>query len=636
MSSKETVQKSLSGIVGIFVILGIIVAVNIITSQVRLRKDLTEDKLYTLADGTKELIGSLQRDVVLKFYFSKSMEGMPIALKQYAQRIADLLSEYETHGQGRVALEKYDPQPDSDEEEWAQKYGLTEQGMGLFGGPSLYMGIVAVSGSKEASIPFIAPSAEPQLEYLLTRLVDEVTATQKGKVAVISSLPVMGTAPDTPFAPQQAPKSWIFIEELKKQYEVLSLDSAAEEVPEDVDTLILVHPKELGEATLYAIDQFVLRGGRLLAFVDPMCLAEQESSEQPGALFAASSDLNRLTRTWGLALTSGKVVADLKSASQVSFGQGGRQRSPGWLSLRGDSIDRDEIVTASLEILMLPFSGTFEGEPAEGLTMTTLLQSSEETSLIDAYTAVNPNANYGGSAGGRKQYPLAVRLQGTFKTAFPDGPPAVPADEETGEDTDEADVAPGEESLTESSEEGVVLLVGDVDMLYDRFIVRKINFFGQTLSEPLNDNLGFILNTLEQLAGSEALIGLRSRGTFDRPFHRVIELERKAQERWQQEEAALQEKVREAQTRINQLQAAKDDKKQKFIISPEQKREIEKFKKEKFETQRRLREVRKNLRGEIEMLGLKVKIINIALMPVAVGLFGVVRGWRRRKKALES
>ena len=416
--NKKNIFKSLSGMAGLFAILGILIAFNIVWSSVRLRKDLTEDQLYTLSEGTREMMGSLSRDVTLKFYFSKSIERVPVPLKQYAQRVTDLLREYQSWSRGRVFIEHYDPAPDSDEEEWAQRYGLTGQPMGLLGGPSLYLGVVAVSGKKEAALPFLSPGEEAQLEYLVTRLIDEVTTLKKNKIAVMSSLPVMGGSPALPFGSQPPAEPWIFVSELQKQYDVVAWDEAEGPVPDEIDTLIVIHPGDLAEKALFALDQFVLRGGRLLAFFDPFCVAEQENSPQGASSFmTAGSDLNGLTKAWGFEMDRSKVVADFGSASKVSFGNGSAQHSPGWLSLRNEAIEREEIVTGSLDLLMLPFAGALQGEPEEGLTVSTLLQTSEETSEIETFMALNPSANYTqGGEQGRK--PLAIRLQGTFKPLF--------------------------------------------------------------------------------------------------------------------------------------------------------------------------------------------------------------------------
>jgi ABC-type uncharacterized transport system involved in gliding motility auxiliary subunit len=610
---------------GLLVVGAILAAVHVIVQPFAVRKDLTQEKLFTLSKGTVTLLGELDRDVTLKLYFSKSMEGVPIPLKQYAQRITDLLHEYTRHSGRRVVVEAYDPKPDSDEEEWAQRYGVTGQSLGMMGaGPQLYLGLVAVCGSREAVIPFLAPQAEPQIEYLITRLIHGVTISRRPKIAVLSALPMMGDEPN-PYAMREGKAPWVFISELKKQYAITSLGAAASEIPPDVDTMMVVHPKELTDDTLFAIDQFVMRGGRLIAFVDPFCATEQElsTSSDPNGM-GGGSDLDRLTKAWGAELVKGDMVVDLDAATQVSRGAGGVENSPIWLSLRGNNIDRDEVLTSSLKVLMLPLAGAFKLTPVDGVTATPLVWSSPSAGLVNAYQALGDTANL--MRGFRKdgRQPIAVRLQGDFVSAFPGGKP------KNAGATNEPPAAP---ALAKTEKPGVVLLVADVDLLYDRFSVREMNFFGQKLYEPVNDNLSFVVNMVEQMSGSEALIGVRSRGTYDRPFTRVLALQRTAQERWQAEELRLQTKLEEAQARLNQLQSAKQSD-QQFILSPEQKQEIEAFRKQQFQTQQELKEVRKNLRRDIENLGMRVKTANIALVPGLVAAFGLVHGWRRRKRAM--
>jgi len=617
--------SSLGNAAGVFVVLGILIAINVIASGIRLRKDMTEERLYTLSAGTLGLLGGLEEPVTLKMYYSKRDEAVPIPLKQYGQRVLDLLREYEAGSGGRVTLQVYDPEPDSEEEEWAQRYGVAGQPLDpLGGGPLLYFGLVGISGTREASIPFLAPSAEPQLEYLVTRLIYEVTRSSKPKVGVMSSLPVMG-APRSPFGPSRGPETWAVIDELRKQYELEQLGTDTGSIPEDLEVLLVIHPKNLAEPTLYALDQFVLRGGHLLAFVDPLCIAEQDIQGQMSeTLFDAASDLNRLTEAWGFSMASGEVAADQTAASVISFSAGNAERTPAWLSLREDHIDRDEVATSWLDFVMLPFAGPFKGEAKEGLTASRLLFTSEDGGVVDSFQAVNLGGNVTQSLRKQGSQPLGLRLTGTFHTAFPEGKPAA---------AEEAAPSPAPvagEHLAESRQPGVVILVGDADLLYDRFSVRKLNLFGQTLVEPSNDNLAFVLNMVEQLAGSEALIGLRSRGTFARPFDRVLALERQAQDKWKAEELKLQQKLQDTQRRISEIEAAKSQD-QKFILSPEQKAEIDAFRQERFETQQQLKDVRKNLRKDIETLGTKVKAINMALVPSLVALFGIVRIWRRRR-----
>jgi ABC-type uncharacterized transport system involved in gliding motility auxiliary subunit len=632
-------KQTVSGTAGVLVVLGILIAANVIMNQIRaFRMDLTKENLYTLSDGTKSMLRDLDRDVTLLYYFSRSAESTPIQLKQYAQRIQDLLREYQTHSGGRVALEVHDPKPDSDQEEWARKHGIVSQGLSMLGGDEIYLGLAAVSGPREAAIPFIDPGAEPRLEYLVTRLVHEVTIQERPKVGIVSSLPVMGT-PSMPFMqPQQeAPRKWYFVSELERVYDVVEVSPDATSLPEDLTMLVVAHVKEPSEALLYAIDQFVLGGGRLMAFVDPLCMADdtaQPQFQQFGPPQSAS-DLNRLTEAWGLRMDSASVVADTAAATQLNIGGGRIDRVPTWLSLRGDTIDREEVATSSLEFVMMPFPGALTGDAVGGLTLTPLLTTSEDAGTVNSFQALAGSASVLQSMQPKGTLPLAVRLQGTFPTAFPDGRPDTETDQEDADVEELADADADAEDATHlatGTAPGVVILVADADMLADQNCVRTFNMLGQILAEPLNDNLNLVLNFAEQLTGSEALIGLRSRGTFQRPFDRVIALQKSAQEKWQAEEQGLQAKMQETQARINELQRGKQQD-QELILSPEQQQEIDRFNQELANTRQQLKDVRKNLRRDIEILGMKVKVINIAAVPLVVAGWGIARGVRRKKLA---
>jgi ABC-type uncharacterized transport system involved in gliding motility auxiliary subunit len=615
------ITRIFGGAVGVLLLLGILIAANAVVSSLRLRADLTEGKVYTLSDGTGQVLKELPKEVTLKFFVSRADETAPLFLKQYAQRIADLLREYALAGGGKVAVETYDPLPDSDEEEWAQRFGLTPRSFGTIGAaPDFYLGLVAVAGTQEAAIPFFTPDAEPQLEYLVTQLIHRVVQTGPAKIGVISSLPVAGPPVSYPGQPS---RGWLIVEELRKSYEVTALPNP-EEIPDGLSALLVVHPKDLSERALYAIDQFVLKGGRLLALVDPLSLAEQEIEKRPApyGLLGAASDLNRLSQGWGVELTTGSVVADLQNASVVTSGGGASERMPTWLSLRPSSINRTEMATSSLENLMFPFPGGFTIQTAAERTIAFLLNTSADTSLINSFEAIQPGAEKMKNARPQGSLPLAVRIQGTFPSAFPEGPPPAEGEEKN------PPPAPG---LKKSSRPGTVIMIGDVDFIYDRFCARGMGFFGQTIYTPINDNLNLVLNLVEELTGSGALIGLRSRGTYGRPFDRVIALEKEAQGRWQAEEIKLTNKLADTQARIKELQEARGDD-QNLVLTPEQKKEIDTFRAERFETQRQLKLVRRNLRQDIERLGFELKTLNFVPIPLLAIAFGVFH-WYRRKKA---
>lgn len=614
--------KKIGGLSAILILLGILFAVNAIISPIRLRKDVTEDKLYTLSDGTKTLLKELERDVTLKFYFSKSNSRLPVPLKNFASRVRDLLKEYESRSGGNLIVEEYDPKMDSDEEEWAQRYGLQGQPLDMFGaGGNIYFGIVAISGNNETAIPMLAQSAEPQLEYLLTRMISEVTNTKSQNIGVMSALPVQGSGKANPYNSNENKQAWTIISELKQQYDVQEISLDTDEIPSNIDTLIIIQPAGISDTTLYALDQFVLRGGKMLAFTDPMCLTAQENMPAPQYGMpppSNSSDLNRLTSAWGLEMPLNKLVADESVASTLSTGQGQTQRNAAWLSLRENNINRDDVLTSSLKELMLPFAGTFSGTVSNGLKMTTLLYTASDGFLIDSYAARTGNIK---SSQDIKQLPIAVRLQGTFATAFPDGKPSTEENTENKKDNS---------GLKESLNSGVVILVADVDMLADRFCTRSINILGQSMMQPINQNLSFALNMVEQLCGSETLIGLRSRNSFNRPFDRVIKMEKEAAIKWQKEEELLNQKLQNTQMRLSALQQTRGDN-QQMMLSPEQEKEIKKFREESFQTQQSLKQVRKNLRSEIDRLGMRLKIFNILFIPLIVAIFGIWHGIRIRK-----
>lgn len=624
--------KISGSVVGLLALLGLLIALNILLGSARARVDITDEKLFTLSRGTRDILAKLDRPVTLKFFFSRSGET-PEYLKSYAIRVEDLLREYRIAGNGRIIIEKYDPKPDSDAEELAQRYQIAGQVVGLMG-PRLYMGIAAVCGTAEAVMPVLDPRTDPLLEYNLSRLIYRVANPKKPVIGVLSSLPVMGMNPPPyammPGQPRpQAQPPWLVFRDLKQDFDVREIEPSAETIPPEVDVLIAVHPKRLSDKTLYALDQFVLRGGRLLAFLDPLSLVDQEGSAggQPFVMAPTSSDLGKLLDAWGIKYDPAKVVSDLMASTRIRGRDNQVEDNPVYLSLMRAGIQSNDAVTAQIHSVLLALAGAFTGEGAEGVSVTPLLTTSPKSDLVDAMSAqfgVNAIRKDLLRTGG-KPLNLAVRLSGKFKTAFPNGRPV----EKEGSDTNETASVEG---LKESARETSVILVGDVDMLFDAFWARSIPVFGTTVYEPFNENANFFGNALELLAGSTAFVNIRCRGKVSRPFHRVLQLEREAQERWLREEEALQGEVERTQKQINELQGQKDEK-QRFILSPEQEKAIKQFTKELQSAQRRLRDVRKNLREGIERLGAVIKIVNIAMMPLLVSIAGVGFWLYRRSRS---
>lgn len=620
-------SNKLTGVAGLLVLLALLVVANLLAGHFRLRIDTTSEKLYTLSAGTRSVLESLPRDVTLKFYATRSAD-VPTAFKQYAQRIGDLLAEYEKAAPGRLHVEVLDPKPDSDEEEWAQRYGVVGQRIDPLGeGSAVYLGLAALAGAQQKAIPFFSPGDEPKIEYLVTRLVTEVVATNKPKLGLVSTLPIMGL-PGSFMSPGSGRPAWVVISELRNQYQVEQLPPHFREVPSDMDTVLVVHPKRIPDSLLYALDQFVLRGGKLMVFSDPLCLAEQDAQPMEMGMPDYRSDFNRLTTAWGLTQETERVLYDAATATRVRMPDGSTDRNPTWLSLRTPNFNQQEIATAPLEAMLAPMAGFYSGQPADGLTLTPLITASPGAGSLNSM-----EARMGGTGGPSSYQPLnqpaylALRLSGKFKTAFPDGRPQDPEQPAT-----TPGASTGATDLKESSREGSVVLVADVDMLYDEFAVQRMNMLGRTLLQLANDNINFAVNLAGQMTGGDPLISLRSRGTFDRPFTRVLDLQKVAQEKWRVEEEKLQEQLRVTQLRLTELEDTKDPA-QQYVISPEQKKEVEQFREQATQTRRQLKDVRKNLRQDIESLGYWIKGLNLAAVPGAVILFGLIHGWRRRSRA---
>lgn len=638
-TGSKLIWKISGGALGLVALLAILVAANVILGNLSFRKDLTEDKVFTLSEGTRNLLKKLDAPVTVKFFLSRSSPTMPMPLKTFAQQVEDLLKEYRLAGSGRVIVEIYDPKPDSDAEEWAQRYGIGGQTISPTE-PPVFCGLVAVKGDAYEAMPFIDPRQEELLEYNISRMIARVAVAKKPVLGVMSSLPVMGVRsfpyamPGQPRPKNQPP--WMAFQDLGKDYDVRQVALTADKIEPDISVMIVIHPKKLSDKTLFALDQFVLRGGRLLAFVDPLCICEAMNPDQAPMpdRSSPSSNLDKLTEAWGLKYEADKVVADLEAATSVRRNDNSVDESPVFLSLRQENIDGKDVITASLEALILPGAGAFTGTGTQALNIGSLLVSSSQSQLIN-----NMTAQFGSEQirrefqAGLKRMNLAVRLQGRFKTAFPEGAPKE-AETDKSKEKDQPAEEPKkaeEPALKESSVPTSVILVADADLLFDMFAVQELNMFGMRAFQPLNDNINFFVNAVDNLAGSADLASIRTRGRFDRPFDRVIALQRQAQEKWLLKERALQKEIETTRDRLESLQRQKD-KNQKFILSPEQEEEIKRFRQEQIKTQRELKQVRKNLREGIEELGVVVKAVNILLIPVLVAAAGLAFAWYRRAK----
>ena len=612
------------GVVGLGLLAAIVVAADLVLAALPLRFDFTAERLYTLSDGSKAVLAKLEEDVTLKLYVSSSSAEMPIALKTYAQRVGNLLREYERASGGHLALETYDPKPDSDAEEWPQRYGIEPQTVNPFGSP-VYFGLVAVCGDHEETLGVVSPKTESTLEYDVTRLVTRVAWPERPVVGVMTSLSdVMGGQmnPMMMQMGQRQPQGWAAFTELAKDYEVKPVATDVSEIDADVKTLVVLHAKDLSDKTLYAIDQFVLRGGKLIACVDPFSIKDMLASRQqqnPMMMQMGGQDgpstLGKLFDAWGVKFDTSKITGDLAASTKLNNGQGGVEENPAFLSLGAANMDKGDLLVQGLTQVMMPFAGAFSFTKKEGdLVFTPVITTGRDTSCSVDKMSIQFGGGMKDMIPDGHERVVAARLSGTFKTAFPKGPDGT------------NDVS---KALADGKSD--VLLVADSDFLADDFCVRVMRTPFGAIPQLINDNLTLFSNIIEQFAGREELIGVRSRGASDRPFTVVNELEAQAMRKWQRRQADFEAELQATQQRLQALQKQKSGD-ERYILSREQQDEIVKLRKAQAETRKQLKNVRKELTADIDSLGLTLKCVNIALVPVLVVLFGLFRGYRKGKR----
>src|SRR3990170_361086 len=509
----ETLLYSTGGVIAL---LAVLVAANFIISAFNLRADLTEGDVYTLSPGTRAVLAKLEAPVKLRLYYSQGSEAVPVGLKTFAKRVEDLLNEYKAAGRGKVVVEKFNQEPDSDAEDSAQLDGI--EGQLTNAGEKFYLGLSIAFLDQKAAIPVLAPDRERLLEYDITRGIAQVGEAKKPVVGVMSALPVMGRSLD-PVRKQQPTEAWVLIQELKRIFDVREVRMDAQKVDDDIKVLMVIHPRNLPEETEYAIDQYVLRGGKLIAFVDPYAYFDQQPDFQNpfGGSQAGQSTFYNLFKAWGIDVDMGKVIADLTFASGA-----GPRLLPTLLSLTTQALNQDDVVTSQVGTLLYAFGGAFKGKPAEGLTQTVLAHTSKNSMPVDLIIAtLSGEPSTRGYQPSGEEMPLAIRLSGKFYTAFPEGKPKpfMPprADRKKGQDEKKKAEDKAEPQLKQSKDENSVVLVADVDLLSDGAAVEIQEVFGQRVVIPRNGNLALALGLVEQVSGDRGLMRLRSGACFTRP-----------------------------------------------------------------------------------------------------------------------
>lgn len=614
----------------------------VVRRYVGVRLDLTADRLYTLAKGTRHTLAAIKEPITLRLYYSQQLGDRAPPYGVYAERVRELLDQYVVAARGRLRLEVHDPQPFSDAEDRAVAYGL--QAVPLNDqGEAVYFGLVGTNSTDDQQvIPFFDPGRERFLEYDLTRLVHTLASPKRTVVGLMSSLPLV--VDPTAALQGKTPEPLAIISQLKQVDDVQNLSPDIDAIPANIDVLIVVQPSQLSDATQFAIDQYVLKGGEAIVFVDPH---SEIASAMPGhndpSAVPPSSDLEKLFKAWGLTMLPGVVAGDRRNARRVAVPVDGREPQAmdyvGWLNLPKENLNREDPITADVTQITMATPGILEPENDATTHFAPLIKTSTDAEKIpvdqvkglpDVATLL---AHFRPE---QREFVLAARVTGDVATAFPDGKPASPQTA--------SEAAPGappakepppsastETPLKHSVKPIDVVVVADTDMLDDRFWAQTANFYGRRVVEPIANNADFLANAVEVLAGGQDLIGLRSRGTVARRFVVVQDIQREADDRYAAEQRSLEEKLKQAQAKLHGLTAG-EGASDPSVLSAEQTKEIDKFRVEMLDTRRQLREVQAALRWNIERLKVILEFFNIALVPILVVSAAIVVAALRRRR----
>lgn len=614
-------NKLLTG-TGLVIALALFIGVNIIANQTltRARLDVTEGKLHTLSDGTRNILNVIDEPITIRFYFSAKKFAAVPEFATYGKRVRDMLDEYVAASSGKIRLHVIDPEPFSEAEDQATGYGIEPVPMNAAGERG-YIGLVGTNSiDDEIPIAVMSPERESALEYELTKMIYNLSNPAKRVIGLLAGLPVSTDAPD-PRTGRTSRQEWGVITLLRELYEVKQLTPELQTIDEDIDTLVVIHPKNFPDKVLYAIDQFVLKGGRAIVFVDPF--AEEDRPERdpnaPMTMPEISSNLESIFTQWGIAMASDKVATDIDAAVRVSFRS---ERGPQevqylpWLQLQGDRLNRDDFITAELNSISVGSSGSLTILDGATTTITPLVKTGENSGQLERDAIIfvrDPAALLDNFEPSGNFNTIVARISGPAETAYPNGRPL-----------DETEsLAPADDTfVTKSSEPINVIVVADTDILADRFWVRYENFLGQQMPRATSNNADFLINAIDNLGGNDDLIGLRSRGEYSRPFVVVQQIRRDAEAQFRDRERALQMKLQEAEQKMAQMQQQRDESGE-YLLSPEQKKEIELFRKEQLKTRKELRSVQHELQRKIEELGSNLKKINIGLIPILISVFAI-------------
>ena len=645
----------------------LLIVVGLISALPSVRIDLTEDELFSLADGTRNIVSGLEEPIELIFFYSESATEDQPQIRSYGTRVQELLREIVIASNGKLSLRLVDPEPFSEDEDLATQYGIQPVPV-TQGGAGIYFGLVAAQLDNDPSsrvsetMPLISPDQEQFLEYEFMKLVTRVANPDLQVIGLLTTLDIDGG-----FDPMtgQATQQWMITDFIRQLYELRRIQTEAESIDEDVDILMIVHPEGLSKQTLYAIDQHVMRGGKTIVFLDPTADSMVSRSSR-GSMIPAGmrSDLPGLLEAWGVDYSPDKVLTDNTLALRVQMGQGSRPVAHiGMIGANRTALAEDDIITRRLENLNLSSVGALAPREGANTRFEPLIQSSSDAMLMDASLfedVLDPSVLFDEFVSANERYTIAARISGVIATAFPEGRPVIASaeaeatDDETSADTGDAvaddavgevgssdeesvEIDPLQGHLAQTDGETNILIFADTDVLTDRLWVQVAQFLGQRIPQPYANNGDFVINALDNLSGGADLVSIRSRGRYSRPFERVVKMQREADDRLRIEEAALLERLAATE---EQLAALNTDENGQPLgqLTPEIQAEIDRFNAELLDTRRSLRDVQFQLTADIEELGSNLKWFNTAAIPMlltVLALFiSLTRAQRRRAAAL--
>lgn len=605
-------QRSSLGLV--FVVLVAVIAISqVLFKGVRL--DLTENNIYSLSDGTRNLVQKIDEPVTLYFFYSRdAATGLP-QLQTWATQVKEFLEELTLAADGKIKLNIINPEPFSEEEDRATALGVQPVPLGD-SGETLYFGLAGTNTVEDVeTIPFFQLNRQAQLEYDVAKLVYGLSTPTKPKLGLLSSLPVNGGFDPMRRQPQQP---WMSISQLQEFFSLETLDDSLDVVPEDIDLVMLVHPVKLPDNTLYALDQFVLGGGRLLAFVDPFSqmagpMSMDPSSQGPGP----NSDLEPLLSSWGLSLSS-DIVGDGGAALQVNGPNGQPTYHLGMLGYTPAELNGEDIITQDVDSLNMGLAGYFTVQDDASTTITPLIESTESAAPIPSFKiqpGMDPTSLASGFTPTGERYMVAARVSGTATSAYGEAAPAAGAT--GGEHLSEGDIQ--------------VVVVADTDLLADQFWVQVSNFLGQRIASPFAGNGDLLVNAVDNLLGSADVISIKSRAGYSRPFTLVEQMKREADRKFRAQEERLQQQLRETERKLTELQRQEQEG-NILTLSPEQQVELDRFLESKLAVRKELRAVRYNLNKDVEALEGWLKFINIAGVPLLLIIISLIISRRRQAK----